>query len=197
MSVQTLLYDPPCLCGCRLSITGEFASDPTDGVIYQRPRPGSITSIEIVSVCPEHEPALHVVPDVSHFFEPEREPRPHPGVPLPEGYSALEYLASITGTKLPRWQARGYLDHSKPELHTPSERLFTVLCDHKSQTHGLACGCVGYQHKKRAADGSFPVVGYKDHPVHTRHCPLHADDDHEMTTARKHHDSWMTLVGSI
>lgn len=49
----------PALCGCKINITAEWASDPIDGgegkkIMYQHPKGGTITDLEVVSVCRDH-----------------------------------------------------------------------------------------------------------------------------------------------
>lgn len=66
--VEKRLWICPALCGCKLNITAEWASDPIDGgdgqnIMYQHPKGFSITDLEIVTVCPEHAPLQNTISD--------------------------------------------------------------------------------------------------------------------------------------
>lgn len=56
--MQTVTFIPPTLCACRLNITADFTNvldENGDKVSYKHPIPFTIQSIEIVSVCRDHE----------------------------------------------------------------------------------------------------------------------------------------------
>jgi hypothetical protein len=176
MPVRTVNWVPPSLCGCELRITGNFTSEPVDGKHYQHPTPFSITGLEIVGVCSEHEQYAKAMPDVSRLYD----------TPAPDGIHG--WLASQKGGQLPSKQHRGYLKHpiSNP---TPAECLYTHLSFHRGQKWTLECGCSTFQHFDHENK-----LAHRKHPVHSNQCEDHQGDDLEMTQAYADHKAYLAAM---
>lgn len=169
----------PSLCGCALQMTAEFLpGDVRDGIAYRHPKAGTITQLEVISVCEEHAAAQRAMPDTSSFF----------AAPEPGGYhDLLNQRAGITPAPEHLVQTRGYLKYPI-ENPTPAECLYTALYFHGGQVHSLPCGCAGYQHVDKSTPGA-PAPVYKVHPLHTRKCYRHLDDSNDMARARADHEA--------
>ena len=127
--LQTVIWQPPTLCGCQFRITADWP-EKQEAVTYRHPLPFTIQKIELVNVCDDHKEAMLQMPDTSGLFD----------------------IDGMTGQLV---QKRGYLRYPI-ENPTPAEILYTYFYFHKGQVRSFPCGCSGYQHI--APDGTVQYL---------------------------------------
>lgn len=180
--IQTAIWIPPSLCGCQLRITGDFIDGSViNGVSYKHPAQYTISNIDIVSVCDEHQPQTLEMPDTSVFFD-----TPDEIITLPDGTNFAPTLKSFLTQKypdiaLPRTQKRGYLQYPITDP-TPAHNLYTHFWHYCGQTHGLPCGCHAHQFINGRTSDAKHI--YLDHPRHTHKCHFHHNDTVDMQNAK-------------
>src|ERR1700723_934510 len=89
-------WSPPSQCGCLLNIDAEWVDNDNLDISYRHPKPMTITSLSIISVCKDHEAATKQMPDTSIFFD----------TPSPDSVEAK--LAAKYNKPLISVQHRGY-----------------------------------------------------------------------------------------
>lgn len=170
MTVQTCIWHPPSCCGCQLRITGDFNPGSVEnGISYQHPTPYTITALEIVNCCADHDVNCKSMMDASVFFEVAQQNEIH------------SFLAQSQPSKrvTPKtYQARGYLKYPI-DNPTPAQCLYTFLSQYAGTKNTQPCGCTG--HLFRDEQGN---VEWRDHPKFTGHCDYHIDDTHDLQQAR-------------
>jgi len=176
--VQTAIWIPPSLCGCQLSMTAEWTDGSVvNGISYRHPKDPvkdtsipAITNLQIVSVCPTHQPQTLSMIDTSIFFDTQS-----PQDPLSLALSAQYPHIPPAAVKI---QNRGYL-HYPIANPTPAECLYTFLTQYRGQSHHLPCGCKGFQWVDEKGNAS-----YMNHPLHKPvKCNFHTADDINMAQA--------------
>lgn len=154
MTIKSAIWIPPSLCGCKFQMKADFTDNSVvDGVSYRHPKPFTITSLEIISVCDAHQPQMATLPDISGLME----------------------IDSYTGQS---YQARGYLKFSEISVPTLAQCLYAFLSQFGGQAHGYPCGCQGHQFIDQKKN-----INYIEHPLHTRKCHKHFDDSVDMQKA--------------
>ncbi len=154
--IQTAIWIPPSLCGCKFQMTADFTDGSViDGISYRHPAQFTITDLRLISVCDKHKEHALSMPDTSVLME----------------------IDNITGES---YQRRGYLKHPIAQP-TEAECLYQYFWSHLGQIRRFPCGC--QSHVYVDGRGKDAVHTHLAHPDRTKKCRNHKHDSHDMKKA--------------
>ena len=173
--MDTRIFIPPTLCGCELSITAKWTTEAetVDGrkVSYKHPTPFTITGIEIVNVCAEHDVYRTSVP-TDPYWDLDTEP---------VGKTSSGYIC--IGDTCVHPNKQGEPKHSNPksvaEL-SEGEKVYVNLWRFTGmkKTFKGSCDCEAF-----ICDSKEGQQVFRNHPKHSKKCRHHKEDDENCTIA--------------